>query len=55
MQPKRKFCFSVLSGNPYCRRRLVFLVSIVRFSGIPDLVVLSEKIIDIALWVKDPR
>ena len=50
-----KFCFSVLSGNPYCRRRVVFLLSIVGFSGMPDIVVLSEEILDIALWVKNPR
>ena len=33
----------------------MFLVSIMGFSGIPYIVVLSENILDIALWVKNPR
>ena len=33
----------------------MFLVSILGFSGMPDIVVLSENISDIALWVKNPR
>ena len=37
------------------RRRFVFFVSIMGFSGMPDIVVLSEKILDITLWVKNPR
>ena len=32
-----------------------FLVSILGFSCMPDIVVLSENIFDIALWVKNPR
>ena len=30
----------------------MFLVSIMGFSGMPYIVVLSENILDIALWVK---
>ena len=30
----------------------MFFVSIMGFSGMPDIVVLSENILDIALWVK---
>ena len=30
----------------------MIFVSTIRFSGIPDLVVWSEIILDIALWVK---
>ena len=37
------------------RDRFVFLVSIMGFSGMPYIVVLSENIFDIALCVKDPR
>ena len=33
----------------------MFLVSIMGFLGMPDIVVLSEKILDITLWVKNPR
>ena len=33
----------------------MFEVSIMGFSGIPDIVVLSENILDIALWVENPR
>ena len=33
----------------------MFLVATIGFSGMPDIVVLSEKILDIALWVKNPR
>ena len=31
------------------------IVSILGFSCMPDIVVLSENIFDIALWVKNPR
>ena len=34
------------------RDRFVFLVSIMGFSGMPYIVVLSENILDSALWVK---
>ena len=37
------------------RDRFVFLVSITGFSGMLYIVVLSENILDIALWVKNPR
>ena len=37
------------------RSRFVFLVSIMGFSGTLYIVVLSENILDIALWVKNPR
>ena len=37
------------------RDRFVFLVSIMGFSGMLHIVVLSENILDIALWVKNPR
>ena len=30
-------------------------MSIIRFQGMSDTVVLSENILDIALWVKNPR
>ena len=33
----------------------VFLVSVMGFSGMPYKMVLSENILDIALWVKNPR
>ena len=33
----------------------MFDVSIMGFSGMPDIVVLSENILDIALWVENPR
>ena len=33
----------------------MFLVSILGFSCMPDIVVLSENIFDIVLWVKNPR
>ena len=33
----------------------MFLVSIMGFSGMPYIMVLSEDILDIALWVKNPR
>ena len=33
----------------------MFSVSIMGFSGMPDIVVLSENILYIALWVKNPR
>ena len=32
----------------------MFFVSIMGFSGMPDIVVLSENNLDIALWVKNP-
>ena len=31
------------------------LVSIMGFSGMPYIMVLSEDILDIALWLKNPR
>ena len=37
------------------RGRFVFLVSFVGVSGMLYIVVLSENILDIALWVKNPR
>ena len=37
------------------RGRFVFLVSIMGFWGMPDIVVLSENILDIASWVKKSR
>ena len=37
------------------RGSFVFLVSIMGFSGIPYILVLTEDIFDIALWVKNPR
>ena len=37
------------------RGSFVFLVSIMGFSGMPYIVVLSENILDIALWVKNSR
>ena len=37
------------------RGRFVFLVSIMGFSGMPYIAMLSENILDIALWVKNPR
>ena len=37
------------------RGRFVLLVSIMGFSGMLYVVVLSENILDIALWVKNPR
>ena len=33
----------------------MFLMSLMRFSGMPDIVVLSEDILDIVLWVKNSR
>ena len=39
----------------YNRGRFVFLVSIMGFSGMLYIVVLSENILDIALWGKNPR
>ena len=33
----------------------MFLVSIMGFSCMPYIIVLSEDILDIALWVKNPR
>ena len=33
----------------------MFFVSIMGFSGMPDIVVLSEKILDIVLCLKNPR
>ena len=33
----------------------MFFVSIMGFSGMLYIVVLSENILDIALWVKNPR
>ena len=39
----------------YNRRRFVFFVSIMGSSGIPYIVMLSENILDIALWVKHSR
>ena len=33
----------------------MFEVSIMGFSGMPDIVVLSENILDIALWVENSR
>ena len=33
----------------------MFLVSIMGFSGMPYIVGLSEDILDIALWVKNPK
>ena len=33
----------------------MFCVSIMGFSGMPNIVVLSENILDIALWVQNPR
>ena len=39
----------------YNRRRIVFLVSIMGFSGMPYIVMLSENTLDIALWVKHSR
>ena len=33
----------------------MYLVSIMGFSGMPYIVVLSENILDIALWVKHSR
>ena len=39
----------------YNRRRFVFLVSIMGFSGMPYIMVLTNDILDIALWVKNPR
>ena len=40
---------------PHNRGIFVFLVSILGFSCMPDIVVLSENIFDIVLWVKYPR
>ena len=37
------------------RGSFVFLVSIMGFLGMPYIMVLSEDILDIALWVKNPR
>ena len=37
------------------RGSFVFLVSIMGFSCMPYMIVLSEDILDIALWVKNPR
>ena len=37
------------------RGKFVFLVSIMGFSGTPYIVVLSEDILHIALWVKNSR
>ena len=37
----------------YNRGIFVFFVSIMGFSGMPDMVVLSENILNIALWVKN--
>ena len=37
------------------RGSFVFLVSIMGFSGMPYIMVLTEDILDIALWVKNPR
>ena len=39
----------------YNRRRFVFLVSIMGFTGMPYIMVLTKDILDIALWVKNPR
>ena len=39
----------------YNRRRFVFLVSIMGFSGVPYIVMLSENTSHIALWVKHSR
>ena len=39
----------------YNRRRFVFLMSIMGFSGMPYIVMLSENTLDIALWVKHSR
>ena len=33
----------------------MFFVSIMGILGMPDIVVLSENILDNALWVKNPR
>ena len=45
--------------NSYCFRHnrgsFVFLVSMMGFSGMPYIMVLSEDILDIALWVKNQR
>ena len=32
----------------------MIFVSTIGFSGMPDIVVLSENILDIVLWVKNP-
>ena len=37
------------------RSSFVCLLSIMGFSGMPYILVLSEDILDIALWVKNPR
>ena len=37
------------------RDRFVFSVSIMGFSGMPYIMVLSEDILDIAVWEKNPR
>ena len=37
------------------RGRFISLVSVMGFSGMPYIVVLSEDIFDIAMWVKNPR
>ena len=37
------------------RGSFVFLVSIIGFSGMPYTMVLSEDILDIAVWEKNPR
>ena len=43
------------SHSRYNRRRFVFLVSIMGFSGMAYIVMLSENTLDIALWVKHSR
>ena len=39
----------------YNRGRFIFFMSIIRFYDMSDTVVLSENILDIELWVKNPR